>query len=104
MLLDVFAMVLYFTNTGVRKVVVNRNAIRYSPDLNPLDFFLWSDIRRRMTKCDPKNKKESVQEYKKRLRKVAMSTSKVLIHKALANMKKRIAAVYAEKGQHIKID
>ena len=77
---------------------------RYSPDLNPLDFFLWSDIRRRMTKCDPKNKKESVQEYKKRLRKVAMSTSKVLIRKALANMKKRIAAVYAEKGQHIKID
>ena len=26
-LLDVFAMVLYFTNTGVRKVVVNKNAI-----------------------------------------------------------------------------
>ena len=27
MLLDFFEMVLYFTNTGVRKVVVNRNAI-----------------------------------------------------------------------------
>ena len=56
------------------------------------------------TKSDPKNKKESVLEYKKRLRKVAMSTSKVLIRKALANMKRRIAAVYAKKGQHIKID
>ena len=61
-------------------------------------------IRRRMTKRGPKNKKENAQEYKKRLRKVAMSTSKVLIRKALANMKERIAAVYAEKGQHIKID
>ena len=29
-LLDVFAMVLYFTNTGVRKVVVNKNAILHS--------------------------------------------------------------------------
>ena len=58
----------------------------------------------RMAKCDPKNKKESVQEYKKRLRKVAMSTSKVLIRKALANVKRCIAAVYAKKGQHIQID
>jgi len=77
---------------------------RYSPDLNPLDFFLWNDINRRMTKCDPKTKKESIQEYKARLRKVAMSTSKVLIRTALANIHKRIAAVYKEKGGHIDID
>jgi hypothetical protein len=77
---------------------------RYSPDLNPLDFFLWADIGRRMTKCDPKTKKESVVEYKARLRKVAMSTSRVLIRKTLNNMHKRIAAIYEAKGQHIDID
>ena len=63
-----------------------------------------NDINRRMTKCDPKTKKESIQEYKVRLRKVAMSTSKVLIRRALANIRKRIAAVYKEKGRHIDID
>jgi hypothetical protein len=63
-----------------------------------------NDINRRMTKCDPKTKKESIQEYKVRLRKVAMSTSKVLIRRALANIHKRIAAAYKEKGRHIDID
>jgi len=77
---------------------------RYSPDLNPLDFFLWNDIGRRMRKCDPKTKKESVKTYKVRLRKVAMSTSKVLIRKALATMHKRIAAIYKAKGQNIEMD
>ena len=33
-----------------------------------------------------------------------MSTSRVLISKALTNMHKRIAAASKEKGQHIKID
>ena len=40
MLLDVFAMVLYFTNTGVRKVVVNRNAILHSWSLVDLQTLL----------------------------------------------------------------
>ena len=43
-------------------------------------------------------------EYKVRPRKVAMSTSKVMLARALANMHKRIAAIYKEKGRHIKID
>ena len=31
------------------------NLPRYSPDLNPWDFFLWNDIEARMTKSAPKN-------------------------------------------------
>ena len=57
-----------------------------------------------MRKCDPKTKKESVKTYKVRLRKVAMSTSRVLIRKALATMHKRIAAIYKAKGQNIEMD
>ena len=75
----------------------------YSPDLRPPDF-LWSDISRRMVKRQPENKKESLQEYRVRPRKVATSTSQALIRKALANMHECIAAVCRERGQHIKID
>ncbi len=34
----------------------------YSPDFNPLDFFLWNDIDRRMT-ASPKGK-ENVEQFK----------------------------------------
>lgn len=55
---------------------------RYSPDLNPLDFFLWNNIEQRMAMNAPSGK-ESVEQYKRRLRKVAMSTSRILIRKTL---------------------
>ena len=53
------------------------NLPRYSPDLSPCDCFLWDNIEARMAKSAPKNKKESLEQFKKRLRKTAMSTSKV---------------------------
>lgn len=37
---------------------------RYSPDLNPLDYCIWTDIERRAMKGGPKNGKESVEDYK----------------------------------------
>ena len=77
---------------------------RYSPDLNPLDFFLWKDIEGRMTESAPKSRKEALDEFKMRLRKTAFATSRVLIAKAVGAMKKRIAAVYAAKGGHITMD
>ena len=76
---------------------------RYSPDLNPMDFFLWNNIEQRMALNAPTGR-ESVDQYKKRLRKVAMSTSRFLIRKTLATMKQRINAVYEARGNHIKID
>jgi len=77
---------------------------RYSPDLNPCDYFLWDNIEARMAKSAPKNKKESVEQFKKRLRKTAMSTSKVFLRKAVAHMTPRIKAIYDAEGDHIKID
>jgi hypothetical protein len=71
---------------------------------NPLDFFLWSDIERRMLKSGPVKQKETVAAYKNRLRKVAMPTSKALIQKAMDSMRKRIAAIYAARGNHINFD
>ena len=75
-----------------------------SPDLNPLDFFLWNDVERHMAKCAPKKRKESVDEFKVRLRKVAMSTSRVLLAKTMGSIRKRVAAIYKAEGHHIKLD
>ena len=45
---------------------------KYSPDLNPLDFYVWSEIERRMLASRVKGV-ESAKQYKSRLRRVAMS-------------------------------
>jgi hypothetical protein len=78
---------------------------RYSPDLNPLDFLLiWENIETRMLKEGPKSGRETVEQYKARLRQTAMKTSRVLIKKAILNMNVRIKAVYKAKGGHIDMD
>ena len=76
---------------------------RYSPDLNPLDFFLWNNIEQRMEASAPKGK-ESMDQFKKRLRKTAMSTSKRLLGKAVASIKKRAKAIHAAGGGDIDFD
>ena len=48
---------------------------RYSPDLNPLDFFLWNDIGRRMALNAPVGR-ETIQEIKARVSRTALRTSK----------------------------
>ncbi len=77
---------------------------RSSPDLNPLDFSIWTDIERRMMKTGPKKRRETVHEYKIRLRKTAMTTSRALVRKAVANMHERAVAIYHAKGNHIDLD
>ena len=77
---------------------------RYSPDLNPLDFFLWDDIEQRMQNSAPKNRKETVEEFKMRLRKTAMGTSQKLLGKAIASIKDRVSAIFEAHGGHIAMD
>ena len=76
---------------------------RYSPDLNPLDFFLWSDIQVRLDATAPRGK-ESRDKYKERLRRAALATSPALIKKALEGIKERVAAVHAAGGADIPRD
>ena len=76
---------------------------RYSPDLNPLDYSLWSAILDRMAERAPKGR-ETVEAYKKRLRRTALRLPKAVVVKALRNMKKRIHAVYQAKGKDIDCD
>ena len=66
--------------------------------------FLWNNIKARMAKLAPKNKKESLEQYRDHFQETAMSTSKILLRKTVAHMKPRIKAIYEAEGNHIKID
>ena len=60
-------------NAVTAKGALNITAIqfpRYSPDLNPMDYFLWQEVEKRMAKNAPK-RLESVQAFKARLRRTA---------------------------------
>ena len=76
---------------------------RYSPDLNPLDYFVWQEVESRMTKNKPK-KLESVDVFKKRLRRTALGIPESVIRKGLENMKKRIQNCWENDGKFIKWD
>jgi transposase len=76
---------------------------KYSPDLNPLDFTIWNEIERKMMASKIK-RLETEAEYKKRLRRTAMSLSENYIKKAMASVWKRAQMVIDEEGGYIKID
>ena len=76
---------------------------RYSPDLNPLDFFLWHEVERRMAQRQAV-RNESVESYKRRLRSVAMGIPRAVIKTAISGMKERAAAVWQAGGGDIARD
>ena len=76
---------------------------RYSPDLNPMDYFVWEEVEARMTKNKPK-KLESVDVFKKRLRRTALGIPESVIRKGVKNMKKRIQNCYENDGKLVKWD
>ncbi|CAK0825254.1 unnamed protein product [Prorocentrum cordatum] len=70
---------------------------KYSPDLNPLDYFLWAEVNRRMAEQSaPANESQSA--YKARLRRVAMGIPKSVIRAAVAKMKTKAAEVVVAEG------
>ena len=75
---------------------------KYSPDLNPLDFFLWSEVARRMALEQVKN--EAAVAYKARLRATAMAIPAPLIRAALLSIKERAKMVVGAEGRDIPRD
>ena len=74
----------------------------YSPDLNPLDFSLWHEIEERMLQRAPK--KETVGEYKKRLRRTALALPGRVVLKAVADIRVRAAMIVEAEGGDIAKD
>ena len=92
----------------------NKGLSKYIPQLvtrmhvlpfvcDPCVSLLWDNIDARIAKLGPKNKKENLEQYKKRFRNTAKSKSKVLLRKAAAHMEPRIKAFYDVEGDHIKV-
>lgn len=75
----------------------------YSPDLNPCDYFLWDEVQRRMEEQKPRGR-ESVDAFKIRLRRTAMSIPPSIILKGVAGMKTRSQQVFEADGHDIKRD
>ena len=76
---------------------------RFSPDLNPMDFFLWSEVQRRMADQSPPAN-ETVEGYKSRLRRTAMRIPQAVIKKAVLDIRSRARAVAAAEGGDIARD
>ena len=72
-----------------------------SPDLNPLDYAIWSAINRAMRKQEKtmrKNFRESKEAYMARLRKTALSLPKATVEKAVKQMYNRVRWVIEAQG------
>ena len=68
----------------------------HSPDLNPLDFFVRSEVDRRMASQEvPAN--ESLDAFKGRMRRTAFAIPKKTVLKAARAMKSRAQAVWEAK-------
>ena len=72
-----------------------------SPDLNPLDFSVWSAINKAMrTKEEsfPKDKKETRKVYLKRLRRTALRLKPAYMKKCIGDMRRRCQRLFDAKG------
>ena len=75
----------------------------YSPDLNPLDFSLWSAVQQKVLAEAPSGR-ESVAAFKARLRRTALRLPASLVKKAVENIQARAVAVLNANGGNIQAD
>ena len=72
-----------------------------SPDSNVLDYSLWHEINVRMRiqeRAFADDFKETVEEYKKRLRRTALGLPTALVSRAMGDMKRRTQEIVRSKG------
>ena len=72
-----------------------------SPDLNVLDFAIWSEVERLMRKQErnmKKGRRETRAEFEKRLDKTAFGLPESFINDSIGDLKRRCNKLYAVKG------
>ena len=74
----------------------------YSPDLNPLDFSIWSAIQTKALSL--RRAKEKGATYKARLRRTALTLPKAMVRKAVQSIRSRAQAIFEADGKNIKQD
>ena len=76
---------------------------KYSPDLNPLDFFVWSEVERRAL-SGRSSGVVSATASKARLRRIAQALPREAIERALASIPKRAKAIVDAQGGYVPFD
>ena len=77
---------------------------KLSPYLNVCDYFLWSEVNRRMRgqeKKFPNGRRETRAGYLSRLRRTALSLPSDVVSAAVGNMKRRCERLLAADGGNI---
>ena len=69
-----------------------------------MDYFVRSEIERRMDLREPRGETAVGSTYKARFRRTAMALAEALVRKAVAAMRDRAHAVIAAKGGNTKLD
>ena len=72
-----------------------------SPDLNVLDYFVWSEVERRMRKQEekwPSTRRETRGAFIRRLRRTALRLRSAEINRAIGDKRRRCALLYKAKG------
>ena len=72
-----------------------------SPDVNVLDYLIWSEIEKRLRRQErnmPANKKETREQFVKRLDRTAANLPASVINKAIGNMQTRVQRLLKAKG------
>ena len=75
-----------------------------SPCLNVCEYFLWSEVNRRMREQEqkfPDSKRESRAAYLARMRRTAFSLPSDVVSSAVADMKQRCAKLVEAEGGNI---
>ena len=81
--------------------IVTLDFPRRSPDLNVLDYSLWAAINKKMREQErgfKKGHKETQDQFKKRLKKTAMSLPTALVKRSVGDMHRRCCAVVKASG------
>ena len=94
-----------FSNKGRAAKEANKLSVfripKHSPDLNVLDYAIWSEVERRMRKTErawKKDKTETRAQFGVRLARTAQKLPKEFIDKSIADMKRRCERLYEAKG------
>lgn len=72
-----------------------------SPDLNVLDFAIWSEVERRMRLLErkwPAEKRETREAFGKRLDRTAKNLPEAFINKSVGHLHERCQRLYEAKG------
>ena len=82
--------------------IITDSLPKRSPDLNVLDYCLWSEINKRLRQQEKsfrKSKQETKKDFKHRLKQTALRLPDNLVKAAVGSMRRRCAKIVELKGE-----